>query len=256
MSIFENHDEQLYSLLERLDSIFKETGGIVANLVNLSDLYSKYGKGIIEITTLENLYLEKTEKKDAAEAIDKTSHEARGLRQELRELGNNLDFKERPRINAELATIGKQMKYTNPSVWLIYKKLAYNPSLPINQKLIEIGKPVSSPVNTVEELIKHGLMEEGYICGRRLHFLALKYAEKHGLTNYVQELKQLNPWKMLPSDFNTFADIFTRLGLDTQLLDLLQNNEFVDFCANIQLEWQNFELDGKGKWMTYPLSES
>jgi hypothetical protein len=244
-----------------VDTLFEKTGGVYRSLHELLYEYQRYAETLLALNSLKVTYIELTKQKDESEKVDKLSNESRGLRREIAAIGNEITFLETPipKVNLSgkrnLAQIGNAMVYRNPAAWISYKAQAYLPEHEINQRLNVSGIPVSQPITTVSDLINHSLGTKGYICGRRLHFLARQYVSIQD-NELALQIGVLNPWQLTHADTPLFTKIFERLGLETNLNQLLLIRDFILECARVQSDWQSFELNSKGKWQTYSVDKN
>lgn len=151
-------------------------------------------------------------------------------------------------IDIALNNLGKAMTYPSLPVWILYKYFAYQPDLEINKQLVEAGLSVSSqPISTWGDLVRHGLSRSGYICGRRLHYLAREHAKE---TQGAEVINDIDPWNMLPEHA---ADIVNFFPPDMSLPELLSTPEMLALLSQKFSElWYELENSPYGKWENYP----
>lgn len=87
----------------------------------------------------------------------------------------------------KMRTLGNQMQYSTPRVWLAYKYLAYQMKTDPIEAALSNG--VVSKILTWGDLVLHCSVD-GYVCGKRLHFLHLKIDELTGNPSN-KELEQM-----------------------------------------------------------------
>lgn len=212
-----------FSITE-LEEYFQSSNGISAPLLEVLSQYEKYGELTEELYSAEQEYIKFPTGKNAQLVT--------GLQLKLRDLGD-------------------QMLYPNYIVWLLYKNIAYNDGLEINQKLNKIERNISAaPVNNWNDLLKHALKKD-YICGRRLHFLAIQLAKYRKNEVLVSDLSKLDPWKL---DFESHKDTFLKLfPSNASISELVSSNELISsFDKDTQEKWVKLEFSKQGKWQDYP----
>lgn len=93
----------------------------------------------------------------------------------------SLDRDYRQNINLALVVkmraLGNRMQYPTPRVWLAYKYLAYQ--MKTDPIIAALNDGVVSQILTWGDLVRHCSVD-GYVCGKRLHFLHLKIDELKG----------------------------------------------------------------------------
>lgn len=248
-----------------LDEQFEATGGVTGPLNTLMNQYHHYADGLLLEQSLQGQYLQLGEDKKKAELIDKTSDEAKEIRRKQSILGSLIMFMRssspsQREVETEdgsmvmidnLAQRGQVMKYPNAAVWMLYKYHAYNPNLSINESLAEIDKPVSlKPITTWGDLIEHSLARPGYICGRRLHFLATELARKNENNELLAQIEAVDPWEMTPDQAHLFLQFFTP---EMELPEIFTTETFRSLnMRKFQKKWASLEYDKDGKWVNYP----
>ena len=148
------------------------------------------------------------------------------------------------RLITQQNEIGNKMKYSNFLTWIIYKFLAYDSNLPINQLLSERGISIGSEITNWRSLIEHAFNRDGYICGRRLHFLL-------SLTN-PDLVAGVDPWKI--TQFPEFIEKAYGLLEESSNLDTIINYFLSNADVNkLNQMWSNYEFSQEGKWVDYML---
>jgi hypothetical protein len=82
-----------------------------------------------------------------------------------------------PTLVGKMNSLSGQMHYATPAVWLSYKHLAYQMKTEPIETAVSAG--IVTKILTWGDLVNHCSVD-GYVCGKRLHFLHLSMDEKAG----------------------------------------------------------------------------
>jgi hypothetical protein len=145
-------------------------------------------------------------------------------KKEIRDQVNRLlcQYKEynAAKTEAEKERIGDEMTYTDPIIWMMYKREAYAES--------------DHAINTLGELREHSI-DHGGICAKRFHFLSSFILEKYG--------------KDISSSHEFSDTLEIEKFYESEIVEAVVAN--TDF-ANDWKKYEFYRIDGKvSKWQNY-----
>lgn len=209
-----------YKRPEKLDkqNILEDAEEEVEELLEMFEKWSELNDKVSELEDkIFQQAVKEAEEKDAEIPDLVEGRETSEKIEELREQKN--------KIEENKASVGRQMKFKNPVVWIMYKRKAY------------VG--TNDEMRTVKDFREHCQVPDG-ICTKR-YIYTKEYCEEN------------LGWNI--DDDNSFRPkmALNKLYQDERIISLVQDNDFME-------EWRSHELNMEGerpaKWEEFDSSSS